>query len=148
MIEATCFIHSELNHLFRAWSESKLTENDTLAPSNDRFNGMTDLVDFDAQIAEHLRGNALPFAYQSQKKMLCADVVVLEVPRFFLRQRQNVTCSFGEQVEATNKIRRSCVLPLEVILKIGRGKAVIGTDTIGRKLAFVDQTANRDWINM
>jgi hypothetical protein len=53
MIEATCFIHSEFNPLFRAWGEFKLTENDTLVIANDRFNGVTDLVYFDTQIVEH-----------------------------------------------------------------------------------------------
>ena len=61
MIEAMGFIYGELEHLFRAWGKSNLTENDTLATPDDCFNGMADLVYLDPQIAEHLSGNALPF---------------------------------------------------------------------------------------
>src|SRR6266446_3004009 len=39
-------------------------------------------------------------------------------------------------------------LPLEVILKIRRRKAVIGTDAIGGEIAFTDQSADRDRINV
>src|SRR6266699_3879902 len=113
--------------------------------------------------------------------MLRANVIVLEALRFFLRQRQDVTCSFCEPVESAKKLRWgrmfslayyfpyqlselierivqagvrlvSCTsrnaLPLEVILKIRRRKAVIGTDTIGGEIAFTDQSADRDRSNV
>jgi len=42
----------------------------------------------------------------------------------------------------------SNTLPLEVILKIGWRKAVIGTNAIGGELAFVHQATDGDWINV
>src|SRR5260221_1126510 len=113
--------------------------------------------------------------------MLRANIIVLEALCFFLRQRQDVTCSFCEPVESARKFRWGRVfsltyyfpyqlselierivqagvrlvfctsrnaLPLEVILKIRRRKAVIGTDAIGGEIAFTDQSADRDRINV
>ena len=62
MIEAMCFIHGKLNHFFRARGKSHLTANDTPTTPDDCFNGMTDLVYFNPQVAEHMSGNTLPFA--------------------------------------------------------------------------------------
>ncbi len=113
VIEASCFIYSKLDHLFCARGKGHFTKNDTPATPDDGFNSRTDLVDFDPQIAEHLSGNALPFTYQSQKKMLCADIIMLEALRFFLRQRQDVMDPVGEEVAASNKIRGSGVFSLD-----------------------------------
>src|SRR6266498_4591192 len=109
--------------------------------------------------------------------MLRTYIVVVEASRFFLRQCQNVTCPFGEPVEAIH-VRRSCMfpldnftehlgelvkwiaraclvlcmggdtLPLEVILQVGQCKAVIGTDAISGKLTFVNQATDGHWINV
>src|SRR5437764_13459741 len=113
MTESTCFIHGELNDFFRTWGQSDFTENDPLTTPNNSTNSLTYPIDFDPQVAEYLRSNALSFAYQPQKQMLRANVAVLKVLRFFLRQRQNVTCSCGEQVEAAKQIRGSGVFPLD-----------------------------------
>ena len=39
-------------------------------------------------------------------------------------------------------------MPLEVILKIGWRKAVIGTNALSGKFAFVHQATDGDWINV
>src|SRR5436305_11154591 len=113
MSKATCFIHGELNDFFRPRGQSEFTENDPLSTSNDSDNGVTYAIDFDPQVAEHLRSDALSFAYQSQKQMFRAYAGVLEMLCLFLCQRQHVTCSFGKQVRTTKQLCGSGVFSLD-----------------------------------
>src|SRR5260370_27632560 len=172
-IATTRFFHSQDQHHFRARGESHLIGNTLVTTRNERYKGAANLVLFNAQVAEHVKGNPLPLAHQPQKKMLSAQLMVVEAPRFFLCQRQYVTCQFREPVvELDNQLSRSrvlddpekqmheriglrlvsCasrnVLPLEVIGKIRWRKAVIVTNAISRELAFVDQVADGDRIHL
>src|SRR5450755_4625831 len=42
----------------------------------------------------------------------------------------------------------SNALPLQVVLEIGRCEAVISANAIGSKFTFIDQTTDRDWIDV
>jgi hypothetical protein len=109
MIQSSRFIYGKLYHFFRTRSESDLTGNDMPSTPYNRLNGVTYLVYLDAQVSEHLSSNALTLTHQSQQKMFCADVTMLEALRLFLRQRQDVSRPFRKQVEWSHKIRWSHV---------------------------------------
>ena len=61
---------------------------------------LRDLVQLDAQVAEHLGGDAFALAHQAEQKMLGADVVVVEALRLLLRKLQDFSRPLGEFVEA------------------------------------------------
>src|SRR5215469_14924184 len=108
---ATRFLHSQDQHHFGAWREGHLTDNTLVATRHERFKSVANLTLFDAQGAEHLSTNPFPLVHQSQKQMLGAELMALEVARFFLCLRQRLACQVREPVvELTNQLGRSRML--------------------------------------
>jgi hypothetical protein len=106
MIKATSLSDGKLNHLFSTRGEADLARNNPLTTSNDSFNGVTYLAQFDTQVAQHLRGNTFTLTHKAEQKMLGANVTVLEAPRFFLGQRQHCASPLCEPVEAVPIIKK------------------------------------------
>jgi hypothetical protein len=79
-IAATRFLHSQDKHHFRAWGQFNLIGRTPLTAHHDRFKSAEHLMFFNAQLAEHLSTNTFLLAYQPQKKMPRADLMVLEAP--------------------------------------------------------------------
>ncbi len=94
MIQAASFINGELNHLFGTRSQPNLAQDDAVSPANNKFNGAPNFVQFDPEVTQHFRGNALTFAHKTEQQMFCPDVVVLEALGFFLGKVQDFSCSF------------------------------------------------------
>ena len=63
MIQATSFIHGQLDHLFGAWSQADLTEDNAISTPNNKFNGAAYLVQFNAQITQYFGCNTLSLAH-------------------------------------------------------------------------------------
>ncbi len=60
---------------------------------------LADPVEVGAELDQNLRGNALALADEAEQDVLCADVVVAELPRLFLGQNHNPACAVGEPFE-------------------------------------------------
>src|SRR5205085_10962540 len=76
MIQATSFIHGQLDHLFGAWRQADLTQDNAITTSNNKFNGPANLVQFDAQITQYFDGDSLPLTHEAQQLMFGTDVIV------------------------------------------------------------------------
>ena len=99
MREPACFVDGEFDDLLRPWRKADFTENCAVAPTDNEFDSRANLVQFDSEIGEDLRGHAIALAHQAQENVLGADVVMVEAMRFFLRKREHTPRSFGEFIE-------------------------------------------------
>src|SRR6266571_4728869 len=90
MIQATSLIDGKLDDLFGAWSESNCTKDDAISPANYKFNGATNLVQFDTEITQYFCGDTFSFSYKAEQEMFGADVIMLEALRFFLSETQDL----------------------------------------------------------
>ncbi len=61
------------------------------------YDRLPDLVEFCAELLEHLGGDALTFADEAEKDVLGADVVVAELEGFAERQFEDLLCPWSER---------------------------------------------------
>src|SRR5689334_857689 len=98
----------ELQHLLRARRERDLTGGDLVALADDARDLRTHFLDGDVERLEHTRSKALFLAQQAEQDVLRADVVVLERPRFVLRENDDLASPFSESFEhSVTSLRRS-----------------------------------------
>src|SRR6266568_6437428 len=113
MIQATSLIDGKLDDLFGAWSESNFTKDDAISPANYKFNGATNLVQFDTEITQYFCGDTFSFSYKAEQEMFGADVIVLEALRFFLSEAQDLPGPLCELIKPIS-IVHLFVTPLSV----------------------------------
>jgi hypothetical protein len=89
MIQATSFIDGQLNHLFGTRRQTDLTENDTVAATNNKFDGTANLIQFYAEICKDFSSNTFALSDQAEQEVFCTDVIVLEALRFLLSKAQD-----------------------------------------------------------
>ncbi len=113
MIQAASFVDGELNHLFGTRSQTNLAQDDAVSPANNKFNGTSNFVEFDTEVTQYFRSNALTFAHKTEQKMFCPDVVVLEALGFFLSETQDFSGSLCKLIKPIS-IVHLFVTPLSV----------------------------------
>ena len=89
----------QLEHLLGARRERDLAGGDLVALADDAHDGGADLFGRDLERVEHARGDALFLAQEAEQQVLGADVVVLQRPRLFLREDDDLAGTFGEAFE-------------------------------------------------
>ena len=104
VVQAARLVDRELDDLLGARGEADFAEHGAVATADDELDGGTDLVQFDAQVGEHLGRDAIAFADEAEEDVLGADVVVVEAVGFFLRERQDTPRPFGELVESIGHV--------------------------------------------
>src|SRR5207248_10269607 len=88
--------------LSRLWSATPLlrcctTLRHLSAEDAQRFR--TRRFEIDTRISQHLRGNPLFFAQESEQQMLGADITVIQLARLAHRELQHLHCGPGERPE-------------------------------------------------
>ena len=104
VVQAARFVDGQLDDLLGARRQADLADDGAVAAADDELDGGADLVQFDAEVGEHLRGDAVALADKAEQQVLGADVVVVEALGFFLGERQNPARSFGELVESVGHL--------------------------------------------
>jgi len=66
--ETACFVHRQLDDLLGAWGEADLSDHLPLAAADDEFDGAPHLGKLDAEVGEHLGGDAFSFPHQAEQK--------------------------------------------------------------------------------
>src|SRR5438132_7193860 len=90
MTELPRLIDGELDDLLRARRKGDLAgRRRGVAPADDELDGLAHLGELDAQRIQDVRGHTFALAHQSEKKVLGADVVVIEADRLVLREREH-----------------------------------------------------------
>jgi hypothetical protein len=89
----------ELKHLLRARRERDLPGGDLLARADDAHHLGANTLHGDVEALEDASGETLLLAQQPEENVLRADVVVLERPRFLLRENDDLPGAFGESLE-------------------------------------------------
>src|SRR5579883_2646173 len=89
MIQTTSFINSKLNHLFGSRGQTNLAKDDAVTTANNKFDGATNLVQLNAEIAKYFGRNTLALAYKTEQEVLRANIIVLEALRFLLSETQD-----------------------------------------------------------
>ena len=102
VVEPARLVDRQLDHLLRARRQADLAEHRAVAPADDELDGGADLVQLDAEVGEHLRGDAIALAHEAQQQVLGADVVVVEALGLFLREREHPPRPLGELVESVS----------------------------------------------
>ena len=97
--ETARLIDGQLDHLLRAWCKADLAHDRAVATADDELDCGADFVQFDAEVGEHLRGNAFTLSHQAEQQVLGADVVVVEAQGFFLSESEDATRPLGKLVE-------------------------------------------------
>ena len=95
----------ELEHLLGAGRERDVSGRGGLALSDDLLDLLADGLERDVHRLEGLRGDALALVDQPEQDVLGADVVVVEHPRFFLREDDDPSRSVGEPFEHVSVLR-------------------------------------------
>ena len=85
-----------------------------------RTTAARDLLDAHFESVEHARRDALLLAQQAEQQVLGADVVVLQGPRLFLREDDDLTGAFGEAFE-----HRAVSLPVARPCEEWRGRGAV-----------------------
>ncbi len=85
------FAQRELEHLLRARGERDLAGGDLVALADDPRDLCAHLLDGDVERLEHARSEAFFLAQQAEQDVLRPDVVVLQRPRFVLRENHDLT---------------------------------------------------------
>ncbi len=100
VVELASLAHGELEHFLGARGIRQIGAGRlTGFPFLDRLlDFLLDVVQLDAQVLEHRRGDALTFADQSEKNVLRPDVLVVEACRLFASHREHLSHSLGEVV--------------------------------------------------
>ena len=65
---------------------------------------LTREVDLDAEVVQHLGGEAFAFAQQTKEQVLGADVGVMRALSLFLSQRQDLLRSLGKPLKGVQPI--------------------------------------------
>src|SRR6266436_1975793 len=89
VVQATSFIDGQLYHLFGTRRQTDLAEHNPVAAANDKLNGTTNLVQFNAEVTKYFCCDTFSFAYKAKEQMFCPDVIVLEALRFLLCKAQD-----------------------------------------------------------
>ena len=84
MAKATRLVHCQFDHLLGPWREADVTHHGSVAAANYELHRRSDLVQFNAHVAEHLGGYSFTFSYEPEKQVLRADVVMVESKGLFL----------------------------------------------------------------
>ena len=71
----------------------------SLALADDLLDLLADLLQLDAEALECLAGHAVALVNQAEQNVLGPDVVVVEHPRFFLREHHDASGPVGEPFE-------------------------------------------------
>ena len=90
---------AELEHLLGTGSERDVSRRRLLTLADDLLDLAADTLERDAQRLQRLGGYALTLVNKSQQDVLGPDVVVVEHPRFFLRQDDNPAGTVGKSFE-------------------------------------------------
>ncbi len=110
----------ELEDLLGPRREGDLALGRLLARADDAHDGGAHLLDAHFESVEHARRDALLLAQQAEQQMLGADVVVLQGPRLFLREDDDLTGAFGEAFE-----HRAVSLPVARPSEEWRGRGAV-----------------------
>jgi hypothetical protein len=97
--EAQRLAQRQFEHLLRPRRERDLPGGDLFAGAHDAHDLGAHPLDGDVQALEHARGETLFLTQEPEKDVLRADVVVLERPRLFLGENDDLTGSFSESLE-------------------------------------------------
>ena len=89
----------ELEHLLGARRERDLPGGDLLAGADDAHDLGAHALHGDVEALQHAGREALLLTQQPEQDVLGADVVVLERPRLFLRENDNLAGPFCESLE-------------------------------------------------
>ena len=100
VVEASRLVHGKLDDLLRARSKTDLAEDRAVAAADDELDRRADLVEFDAEIGEHLGGDAVALTHEAKQDVLGPDVVVVEAVRFLLGQRKHAASALRELVKS------------------------------------------------
>ena len=100
VVEAARLFDGELDDLLGARRQANLAADRLLAAADDELDGRADLAQLDAEVVEHLGGDAIALADEAEEQMLRADVVVVEALRFFLGEGQDSARSLREFVKS------------------------------------------------
>ncbi len=84
MVQSSSFIYGKLNDFLGPRSQADVTRNRAIAATDNELHGAAHLVQLNAEVGEHLCGDALTFAHESEQEMLSPYVVMVEPLRFFL----------------------------------------------------------------
>src|SRR5438477_10586596 len=112
--EAASFVHCQLDDLLSAGREPNLADDHAIAAANNELDGAANLVQLNAEIAQHLGGYALTLSDQPKQQVLSADVVVVEALGFFLREHEHLAGSLSKFVETIRfvhacSLRKDCL---------------------------------------
>ena len=99
------FAQGELEHLLRARRERDVAGRDLTPTTDDLLHFRPHRVERDAEGGERLCRNPFALAHQPEQDVLGADVVVVEEPRFLLREHHRVAGSVGEALEHASERR-------------------------------------------
>ena len=102
MVHAAGLVHRQLDHFLRPGGQADLALRRFLAPSNDEFNGGTDLVEVYTKVSQHSGSHALGLSHQPQKDMLGANIVMVKALGLFLGEGEDFPGSLGELLESTS----------------------------------------------
>ena len=97
--KATRLVNRELNHLLRARRKADLTDDRTLAATDDELHRLPHLGELNVEVLEDLGCDPLPLADKPEKEVLGANVVVVEALRLVLGERQHLPGTVGKAVE-------------------------------------------------
>ena len=100
--EAACLVDGQLDDALRARSEPDVTDDRSVAATDDELDGGANLGQLDVHVLEHARGDALALADEPEQQVLGADVVVVEALRLVLGEGQHLPRSIGELVESVH----------------------------------------------
>src|SRR5579883_486453 len=99
MPQASGFVHGQLDDLLSARGQADLADNHAVAAADDELDRAADLVQLDAEVAQHLGRDTLALTDEAQQQVLGPDVVVVEALSFFLGEHQHLTGALGKFVE-------------------------------------------------
>ena len=97
--QAAGLVDGQFDDLLGARRQADLAHDGAVAAADDELDGGADLVQLDAEVGEHFRGDAFALADEAEQEVLGADVVVVEAQGFFLGERQDAARSLRELIE-------------------------------------------------
>src|SRR5207248_1152401 len=103
--------------------------------------GLTNAVEVCSELLQHLSGDAFTLADQPEEDVLGADVVVVEHPRFFLRENHDAPGAIRESLEHLTRPPGRGPLPL--LAARGSQDHVLPPRYIGRRGSFPSARTDR-----
>ena len=110
--ELECLAERQLQDLLGTRGERDVTGGGCLPLADDLFDLLADGLQRDVQGFECLRSDALALVDQAEEDVLGADVVVVEHPRFFLRENHDAPGAIRESLEHLTRPPGRGPLPL------------------------------------